>query len=162
MTGTNCDLFTHNQSRSYLNHLVYKSQLCKGCVHDACKLNWNSNYTFWEKVGTITLVLTLRARFQSTTPLRKALEYNAVPIFRVTWHIPAVTLINIHYRDYLIFHITRLNCWRSMTHYVYVLYYHAFSITAGNFHILSQLSDLCPKMWHLEDKGTSWRMDKKR
>jgi hypothetical protein len=25
MTGTNCDLFTHNQSRSYLNHLVYVS-----------------------------------------------------------------------------------------------------------------------------------------
>jgi hypothetical protein len=24
MTGTNCDLFTHNQSRSYLNHLVLK------------------------------------------------------------------------------------------------------------------------------------------
>jgi hypothetical protein len=23
MTGTNCDLFTHNQSRSYLNHLEY-------------------------------------------------------------------------------------------------------------------------------------------
>jgi hypothetical protein len=23
MTGTNCDLFTHNQSRSYLNHIVY-------------------------------------------------------------------------------------------------------------------------------------------
>ena len=22
MTGTNCDLFTYNQSRSYLNHLV--------------------------------------------------------------------------------------------------------------------------------------------
>jgi hypothetical protein len=22
MTGTNCDLFTHNQSRSYLKHLV--------------------------------------------------------------------------------------------------------------------------------------------
>jgi hypothetical protein len=22
MTGTNCDLFTHNQSLSYLNHLV--------------------------------------------------------------------------------------------------------------------------------------------
>jgi hypothetical protein len=22
MTGTNCDLFTHNQSRSYLNHIV--------------------------------------------------------------------------------------------------------------------------------------------
>jgi hypothetical protein len=24
MTGTNCALFTHNQSRSYLNHLVHK------------------------------------------------------------------------------------------------------------------------------------------
>jgi hypothetical protein len=23
MSGTNCDLFTHSQSRSYLNHLVY-------------------------------------------------------------------------------------------------------------------------------------------
>jgi hypothetical protein len=23
MTGTNCDLFTHKQSRSYLNHLVH-------------------------------------------------------------------------------------------------------------------------------------------
>ena len=29
MTGTNCDLFTHNQSRSYLNHLVYFSLLQK-------------------------------------------------------------------------------------------------------------------------------------
>ena len=27
MTGTNCDLFTHNQSRSYLNHLVLSSSL---------------------------------------------------------------------------------------------------------------------------------------
>jgi hypothetical protein len=26
MTGTNCDLFTHNQSRSYLNHLVYTGE----------------------------------------------------------------------------------------------------------------------------------------
>jgi hypothetical protein len=25
MTGTNCDLFTHKQSRSYLNHLVHSS-----------------------------------------------------------------------------------------------------------------------------------------
>jgi hypothetical protein len=31
MTGTNCDLFTHNQSRSYLNHLV-----CKGLLVFAC------------------------------------------------------------------------------------------------------------------------------
>jgi hypothetical protein len=26
MTGTNCDLFTHNQSRSYLNHLVSQNE----------------------------------------------------------------------------------------------------------------------------------------
>jgi hypothetical protein len=26
MTGTNCDLFTHKSSRSYLNHLVIKEQ----------------------------------------------------------------------------------------------------------------------------------------
>jgi hypothetical protein len=25
MTGTNCDLFTHKSSRSYLNHLVHRS-----------------------------------------------------------------------------------------------------------------------------------------
>jgi hypothetical protein len=33
MTGTNCDLFTHNQSRSYLNHLVYASTTsCKDVI----------------------------------------------------------------------------------------------------------------------------------
>jgi histone acetyltransferase (RNA polymerase elongator complex component) len=25
MTGTNCDLFTHKSSRSYLNHLVFSA-----------------------------------------------------------------------------------------------------------------------------------------
>jgi hypothetical protein len=30
MTGTNCDLFTHNQSRSYLNHLVFVSVSVRG------------------------------------------------------------------------------------------------------------------------------------
>jgi hypothetical protein len=29
MTGTNCDLFTHNQSRSYLNHLVDETKQTK-------------------------------------------------------------------------------------------------------------------------------------
>ena len=28
MTGTNCDLFTHKSSRSYLNHLVYRKMSC--------------------------------------------------------------------------------------------------------------------------------------
>jgi hypothetical protein len=31
MTGTNCDLFTHKSSRSYLNHLVYW-QMCFRCI----------------------------------------------------------------------------------------------------------------------------------
>jgi hypothetical protein len=30
MTGTNCDLFTHNQSRSYLNHLVIREVIIYG------------------------------------------------------------------------------------------------------------------------------------
>ena len=29
MTGTNCDLFTHNQSWSYLNHLVKHNEWMK-------------------------------------------------------------------------------------------------------------------------------------
>jgi hypothetical protein len=33
MTGTNCDLFTHNQSRSYLNHLILRSATCFGLVY---------------------------------------------------------------------------------------------------------------------------------
>jgi hypothetical protein len=34
MTGTNCDLFTHKSSRSYLNHLVDTLQLIfdAGCM----------------------------------------------------------------------------------------------------------------------------------
>jgi hypothetical protein len=37
MTGTNCDLFTHNQSRSYLNHLVKRKvlQIPNNSVFDA-------------------------------------------------------------------------------------------------------------------------------
>jgi hypothetical protein len=30
MTGTNCDLFTHKSSRSYLNHLVLGQKTLKG------------------------------------------------------------------------------------------------------------------------------------
>jgi hypothetical protein len=30
MTETNCDLFTHNQSRSYLNHLVLRERKTSG------------------------------------------------------------------------------------------------------------------------------------
>jgi hypothetical protein len=32
MTGTNCDLFTHEQSRSYLNHLVFNLQVLWPCI----------------------------------------------------------------------------------------------------------------------------------
>jgi hypothetical protein len=34
MTGTNCDLFTHKSSRSYLNHLVYDSILSVMKIRD--------------------------------------------------------------------------------------------------------------------------------
>jgi hypothetical protein len=40
MTGTNCDLFTHNQSRSYLNHLVPHKR------HDLRKKFLNIKYVF--------------------------------------------------------------------------------------------------------------------
>jgi hypothetical protein len=33
MTGTNCDLFTHKSSRSYLNHLVYVTGRCIRANH---------------------------------------------------------------------------------------------------------------------------------
>ena len=38
MTGTNCDLFTHNQSRSYLNHLVYSLKPAESTpnIHKRC------------------------------------------------------------------------------------------------------------------------------
>jgi hypothetical protein len=31
MTRTNCDLFTHKSSRSYLNHLVFLNELLSVC-----------------------------------------------------------------------------------------------------------------------------------
>jgi hypothetical protein len=43
MTGTNCDLFTHNQSRSYLNHLVFPCECQRSaslCVSYVCQWNW--------------------------------------------------------------------------------------------------------------------------
>jgi hypothetical protein len=42
MTGTNCDLFTHKQSRSYLNHLLFSSKIPDGQeitnMRNACKV----------------------------------------------------------------------------------------------------------------------------
>jgi hypothetical protein len=43
MTGTNCDLFTHNQSRSYLNHLVH---LWKYLAEFFLELNQNTLFIF--------------------------------------------------------------------------------------------------------------------
>jgi hypothetical protein len=36
MTGTNCDLFTHKSSRSYLNHLVYMHIHASCCMPISC------------------------------------------------------------------------------------------------------------------------------
>jgi hypothetical protein len=47
MTGTNCDLFTHKSSRSYLNHLVIKALLSDDVVETslprATVASWASN-----------------------------------------------------------------------------------------------------------------------
>jgi hypothetical protein len=42
MTGTNCDLFTHNQSRSYLNHLVFVTSFTYCAVLLYCVLDFYS------------------------------------------------------------------------------------------------------------------------
>jgi hypothetical protein len=39
MTGTNCGLFTHNQSRSYLNHLVHTNYTDTSCGQNVELLN---------------------------------------------------------------------------------------------------------------------------
>jgi hypothetical protein len=38
--GTDCGLFTHNQSQSYLNHLVYTVHTYAGCVQKI--MQWRS------------------------------------------------------------------------------------------------------------------------
>jgi hypothetical protein len=43
MTGTNCDLFTHKSSRSYLNHLV------------SCVIVWSRMTSMQETVSDFTL-----------------------------------------------------------------------------------------------------------
>ena len=54
MTWTNCDLFTHNQSRSYLNHLVYTVWcaafiyfMMKVCKHKGEILSLSNRWTFF-------------------------------------------------------------------------------------------------------------------
>ena len=37
MTGTNCDFFTHNQSWSYLNHLVSCGEITGKCRERLCR-----------------------------------------------------------------------------------------------------------------------------
>jgi hypothetical protein len=51
MTGTNCVLFTHNQSRSYLNHLVYgnRLKLLKVIfIHNGLSKNSNTVQLWWK------------------------------------------------------------------------------------------------------------------
>jgi hypothetical protein len=49
MTGTNCDLFTHNQSRSYLNHLVFLciiSIVITHTVPENCQIIFSPYFNF--------------------------------------------------------------------------------------------------------------------
>jgi hypothetical protein len=43
MTGTNCDLFSHKSSRSYLNHLVTDTQLVLSAEEFRCSLCFNES-----------------------------------------------------------------------------------------------------------------------
>jgi hypothetical protein len=45
VTGTNCDLFTHNQSRSYLNHLVFM------CIYEEFQFFIFISYVFHNVFG---------------------------------------------------------------------------------------------------------------
>jgi hypothetical protein len=63
MTGTNCDLFRHKSSRSYLNHLVLKLYSClvlngiEIFTHCLCSGFQIMNFTTAENVGTVVLIL---------------------------------------------------------------------------------------------------------
>ena len=46
MTGTNCDLFTHKSSRSYLNHLVYFTILIQSCIFRSGRFRCVCNSSF--------------------------------------------------------------------------------------------------------------------
>jgi hypothetical protein len=48
MTGTNCDLFTHKQSRSYLNHLVHTALRQH---HSTCRFNITYSQTMKVNMG---------------------------------------------------------------------------------------------------------------
>jgi hypothetical protein len=58
MTGTNCDLFTHKSSRSYLNHLVH---LCTYNFGSAC-----NKYYLLTTIKSYYIVLILRCAFAWT------------------------------------------------------------------------------------------------
>jgi hypothetical protein len=55
MRGTNCDLFTHNQSRSYLNHLVQQMWNMKCIITPVVTADYrNSNKRFKEQFESRT------------------------------------------------------------------------------------------------------------
>jgi hypothetical protein len=67
MTGTNCDLFTHKQSRSYLNHLVHitHSQTFKE-IHTCLKINFY--LLFLSRARFYKHVVHLRDSFHASSP----------------------------------------------------------------------------------------------
>jgi hypothetical protein len=52
MTGTNCDLFTHKSSRSYLNHLVY------AYTHDSARARTHTHLSQWHNTHNTEYVAT--------------------------------------------------------------------------------------------------------
>jgi hypothetical protein len=45
MTGTNCDLFTHNQSQSYLDHLVFMTHIQKMRLEMQSSVTQHTDFT---------------------------------------------------------------------------------------------------------------------
>ena len=80
MTGTDCDLFTHNSSRSYLNHLVHAKKYFVHCVFKllnlwSCQINTQYVYStafYIHMYGSFSLSLSLSLRRNSPTRARAA------------------------------------------------------------------------------------------
>jgi hypothetical protein len=110
MTGTNCDLFTHKSSRSYLNHLVQKINIAEAnALQDLLFLlhSFSNNPLSWlHSQSTSSLCLNdhfcfLESKFcggQATTltvvfRLRKPFGLNVFPGGGIRWLMVILTIL---------------------------------------------------------------------
>jgi hypothetical protein len=87
MTGTNCDLFTHKSSQSYLNHLVLTQKIYHSLNATVAQLK---NYPF--RVNTNTEFNTVKQKLQTTTK-PKDNPFKTLPkYYKRTWFLTYVTV----------------------------------------------------------------------